>query len=173
MPRLFTAISLPPAIYTALAGLQPAPASSLRLVAPEQMHVTLHFIGEAEIERIASLLRAIAMPACEVMVSGVGQFSQGAVLWAGVQANAALLELHTAIGTALAAGGIAIETRPYRPHITLARCKPQFPRDIIGSFIECNAALQLPPVTVTQFALYSSHSSVNGPVYRVEKWFPA
>ncbi|HEX5538611.1 MAG TPA: RNA 2',3'-cyclic phosphodiesterase, partial [Methylophilaceae bacterium] len=123
--------------------------------------------------RIADILRLVEMQPQELAVAGVGQFSQGAVLWADVQRDSALLKLHKDIGRALVNAGIATEARPYQPHITLARCKPQVPRNIIDGFLERNAALQLAPVAVRQFALYSSNASAHGPIYRVEKWFPA
>ena len=173
MPRLFTAIALPPAVTQALADLQPSPAPGVRPVVPAQMHVTLHFIGEAEIECVAALLQKVAVPPCAVLVSGVGQFGRGSVLWAGVDAQPALLQLHAVIGQALAAGGIAVEARPYRPHITLARCKPHASANLVPNFLDSHAALRLPSVTATRFALYSSTPSVSGPRYRVERWFPS
>lgn len=176
MPRLFTAIALPQPLVQSLAALQPEPAPGLWLVAAEQMHLTLHFIGEAEVAHIAQALAAVEPQPFSLELAGVGQFSQGAVLWAGVQANAALLDLHAAIGRALAQAGIALETRPYRPHVTLARCrtaKPALPRHMLDSFLARGAAVRLPVMAVTRFALYSSHASAQGPVYRVQKWFPA
>ena len=173
MPRLFTAIPLPPVVTQALADLQPLPASGVRPVAPAQMHVTLHFIGEAEIEETAELLQVVPMQRFELAVSGVGQFGPGEVLWAGVQPHALLRQLHADIGQALVAGGIAVEKRPYRPHITLARCKPHAPPDLVPDFLDRHVALRLPPVTATRFALYSSTPSASGPLYRVERWFPA
>lgn len=176
MARLFTAIALPHTLTQALVALQPEPAAGLRLVAPEQMHLTLHFIGEADVAHIAGALAAVELQPFQLTLAGVGQFSQGAVLWAGVQRNAALLDLHDAIGHALMQAGIALEARPYRPHVTLGRCKtakPALPHHRLDSFLARGAAMQLPAMAVTRFALYSSHASANGPIYRVEKWFPA
>ena len=173
MPRLFTALPLPPEASASLAAARPAPAKGVRLVAPDQMHVTLHFIGEAQIDHVSGLLQGIEMPACELALGGVGQFGRGSVLWAGVQPHQALLQLHADIGTALAAGGIAIESRSYRPHVTLARCKPDVPQAYVADFLERHAGLQLPPLRATRFALYSSTPSTNGPLYRIERWFPS
>jgi 2'-5' RNA ligase len=173
MPRLFTAIALPDAVTAALAALQPAPATGVRLVAPAQMHVTLHFIGEAEIAHVAGLLQQVAMQPCELTLSGVGEFGKGTVLWAGVRSESGLWQLHAAIGRALTAGGIAVESRPWHPHVTLARCKPHVPRQLVTAFLERHAAFHLPPLTADRFALYSSTSTPHGPLYRVERWFPA
>lgn len=52
MPRLFVAVSLPAATTAELALRQPPPMAGIRLVELGQMHLTLHFIGEADIERM-------------------------------------------------------------------------------------------------------------------------
>jgi 2'-5' RNA ligase len=173
MPRLFIALELPRPVSSALTELLPRPAHGVRRIPAEQMHVTLHFIGQAEIEFIAQLLEQVRMQPFELLVAGVGQFSRAAVLWAGVKADAALMSLHGEIGKALQAGGVAIETRPYRPHITLARCKPQLPPEMVRDFLAQSGKLVLPAIPVSSFALYSSTPSAAGPVYRVERRFPA
>ena len=173
MPRLFTAFPLPPEICSALAASRPAPASGVRLVASDQMHVTLHFIGEAEIGHVAELLQEVLMTPCELTLAGVGQFGRGSVLWAAVQPHPALSQLHAAIGAALTAGDIAVESRPYRPHVTLARCKPYVPHAYLADFLQRHARLQLPPLLATRFALYSSTPTASGPLYRIERWFPS
>ena len=172
MPRLFIALALPPEVTVPLAALLPASMRGMRRVPPEQMHLTLHFIGEAEIEHIATLIKPVHMQPFSVLINGVGQFSRGTVLWAGVAPEPALLELHAGISQALVQGEIAVETRPYRPHITLARCKPYAPRRVMHDFLEHNAGLELPQVKVSEFALYSSPPSTHGPIYRVERGFP-
>ena len=47
MARLFVALDLPHAVTTKLVAHQPRPCSGIRLIPPSQMHLTLHFIGEA------------------------------------------------------------------------------------------------------------------------------
>lgn len=173
MPRLFIALELPRPVSTALARALPRPVPSVRRVPAEQMHVTLHFIGQAEIEFIAHLLEQIRMQPFELLIAGGGQFSGAAVLWAGVKAGAPLMKLHEEIGKALQAGGVMVETRPYRPHITLARCKSPAPPEMVRDFLAQSGKLVLPAVPVSKFALYSSTPSAAGPVYRVERRFPA
>jgi 2'-5' RNA ligase len=173
MPRLFIALELPRPVSSALARLLPRPVHGVKRILAEQMHVTVHFIGQAEIEFIAHLLEQVRMQPFELLVAGGGQFSRAAVLWAGVKAGTPLISLHEEIGKALQASGVVIETRPYRPHITLARCKSQLPPEMMRDFLAQSGKLVLPPIPVSSFALYSSAPSAAGPVYRVERRFPA
>ncbi|MEO8418842.1 MAG: RNA 2',3'-cyclic phosphodiesterase [Methylophilaceae bacterium] len=175
MPRLFVAVDLPAAVAAKLAGNQPPPMAGMRRVEPGQMHLTLHYIGEANIERIAAALRAVAVPAFSLTLEGVGRFhstGKAVTLWAGVSDNAELLGLHAAIAAALAVEGYRPEARHYSPHITLARCKSVVPAGVVAEFLARHAAFALPGVPVTAFGLYSSTLGGDAPVYRRERSFP-
>src|SRR5438067_4119547 len=104
MPRLFVAI----AVTQALAAIQPAPTAGVRLVARDQMHLTLHYLGEADRDRMANALREVAVPTFALTLEGIGQFGStgGAVtLWVGVRESPELLKLHAAVATALGSEG--------------------------------------------------------------------
>src|SRR5207247_3402936 len=88
MPKLFVAIDLPAAATQALAAIQPTPTAGVRLVARDQMHLTLHYLGEADRDRTANALQQVAVPPFALSLEGIGQFAStgGAVtLWAGVR----------------------------------------------------------------------------------------
>src|SRR5258708_415677 len=100
MPRLFVAIDLPAVVTAQLVAIQPPPTPGVRLVEAGQMHVTLNYIGDADIERTAVRLASLAATTFSLKVEGAGQFPSlgGAVtLWAGVRKNPELLNLHVAI----------------------------------------------------------------------------
>jgi 2'-5' RNA ligase len=102
------------------------------LVPPEQLHLTLHFLGNLPAGRLPELEQGLDLR-CEPFVLDFGR-SQ---LWphgiavlepAGADAAAAredlprpLLQLHKALRLALKGLAVPTETRAYRPHITLAR----------------------------------------------------
>lgn len=175
MPRLFVAVDLPAAVAAKLARNQPPPMAGIRRVEPSQMHLTLHYIGEANIEPMAAALREVAVPAFSLALEGVGQFhsaGKAVTLWAGVRYSAELLELHAAIAAALAVAGYRPEARRYSPHITLARCKPLVPAGVVAEFLVRHAAFALPGVPVAAFGLYSSTLVGDAPVYRRERAFP-
>src|SRR5690606_14443853 len=65
--------------------------------------------------------------------------------------------------------GIACETRKYTPHVTLARISNgRAAAPGVASFLNAFGALRTPEFPVHSFALYSSHLTDDGPLYRVE-----
>jgi 2'-5' RNA ligase len=87
---------------------------------PENLHLTLAFIGESE--RAGELRRAIDRCACppfELAISGGGRF--GSLYWVGVEKNPALSALAERLRAELRAEGFALEERAFKPHITIAR----------------------------------------------------
>jgi len=175
MPKLFVAIGLPAAATEALDRIQPRPSAGVRLAEQSQMHLTLHYLGEADVERIAVALEVLAFQAFSLTLEGVGQFPSagGAVtLWAGVRENAELLGLRTAVAAALAEWGFRPEARRYTPHITLARCERGAATDLAAEFLARQAAFRIAEVPVAGFGLFSSTLVGEVPVYRCERQFP-
>jgi 2'-5' RNA ligase len=175
MARLFVAVDLPSVAKTALVAIQPANASGVRLVALSQVHITLHFIGAAEVDRMANALAGLASPAFTLSIEGVGQFrsaSGNVTLWAGISDSPGLLRLHADVGAALEVAGFQPETRPYTPHITLARCKLDAADSVADDFLSRHADFALASVPISAFGLYSSEFVGGAPVYRCEKAFP-
>lgn len=172
MPRLFVAIDLPTSIIAALAAIQPAMVPGLRLVAPSRMHLTLHFLGNVDIERMSTALRQVDAPAVPLWIQGVGRFpGRTTTLWAGVQQTAELAELHERLASALSRAGFRPEARPYHPHITLARGESHVPGSLMQQFLERHADLALPGFVAPSFHLYSSDLSGEAPLYRREASF--
>lgn len=89
------------------------------------LHMTLHFVGEVTRDRTAGLVdlgSRLASPLFELTLDRVGFWPGPGVLWAGPsQTPGALLGLHRMLADGLQSLGFATETRPYRPHVTLAR----------------------------------------------------
>ena len=174
MSRFFVALGLPAAAIAELVALQPSPTSGLRLAGYGQMHLTLHYIGDADAERTATALGRVAVSAFPLALRGVGQFlsTEGAVtLWAGVHGSAELLGLHAAIAGELAGEGFRPESRPYTPHVTLARCEPGVPEGVVAEFLARHEGFSMSGVSVAGFGLYSSTFAAGAPVYRRERSF--
>lgn len=131
--RLFVALDLPDRLREGLAawGSGALVDPALRVVAPESLHVTLAFLGsraEEEIEEIAAAVRESAGPApwLELLESvqrpprGRARLYALPVLSAGAEAIQAVLQQE------LVAGGFyKPEKRPFWPHITVARVRPE------------------------------------------------
>jgi RNA 2',3'-cyclic 3'-phosphodiesterase len=174
MAKLFVAVDLPAAVAAELALIQPPQMSGVRLVSPDQMHLTLHYLGKGSVKRMASALQSVTVPAFSLVIEGVGQFSStdgGVTLWAGIAESRELLRLHAAVAVALAGEGFQPEARPYTPHVTLARCAPGVPANVVDEFRPRNERLSLPEFLIKEFGLYSSTFIGEVPVYRRERSF--
>ena len=122
--RLFIAIRFSPAVGRRLCEAMESlgrQALSAGLTRPENLHLTLAFIGEADdIGPICRVMDASAPPGpIRITVGGAGRF--GDLWWAGLQDCPALTSLALRLQEGLREAGYAIEKRPFRPHITLAR----------------------------------------------------
>jgi RNA 2',3'-cyclic 3'-phosphodiesterase len=111
-------------------------ARDVRWVLPEQIHLTLQFLGNAPEERLADVQRAVAEAAAlarplSLLVRGAGGFPNARrprVLWAGVEGEVeALGGLARDLGARLARLGFPPEERPFSPHLTLGRARDGAP----------------------------------------------
>ncbi len=134
--RLFVAVRPDAAAVTSLSeALRQLPADvPVRWGRPEQWHLTLCFLGEVEPRVVPELeerlIRAAGRAApLTPRLQGAGAFPsprRARVLWAGVQGDReALIRLAATTTAAAARTGIAVERRPYRPHLTLGRVREQ------------------------------------------------
>jgi 2'-5' RNA ligase len=173
MLRLFAAIAVPWDIAQGLKSHQQGlPGASWRT--DEQLHITLKFCGEVREDVADDLdaeLAAIAPPAFDLELTGVGHFGEGQdihAIWAGVAESEPLRALAKRCEAAARRAGLAAETRVYHPHVTLAYLKRPDPGRVIAWEQEHNL-LHSPPFRVMRFGLYSSHRTRDGSAYRLER----
>jgi RNA 2',3'-cyclic 3'-phosphodiesterase len=169
MSRLFVALELPDTLRAQLVHMQPQTSPGLRCVAPANLHLTLHFIGEAAVEPTIAALDTVTFDALRMTAAGVGRFTTrgGAILWVGFEPCPALVPLHADIARALGAIGFVPEARPYAPHVTIARCDGRVPRDALKTFETHHAAFRGEAFDVDEFVLMESTLGPTGPTYRV------
>ena len=173
MTKLFVAIGIPHSVTQKLMQLQPAAAPKVRLVQREQMHITLRYIGDDDIERINTALERIVTTEFLLQIQSTGYFqsSRGpTILWAGVKENALLTTLHNDTTSVLTQIGIKPEARSYMPHVTLARCGKSVASGVVASFMKNNVSL--PVIPVKTFSLYSSRTEHGVLVYTPERMYP-
>lgn len=136
--RLFLAVSPDAAARVRIddlhAGVERAAgdaAPALRWVAAAVAHLTVHFLGEVDPGRVpalvASLESAVPFPAFDLTL-GPPEVSPRSgpprVVWMPVTTGAErLAEIHRTLGERIAREGIAMERRPFTPHLTIARVR--------------------------------------------------
>lgn len=131
--RLFVALSIPSEVRENIASLIPVlrrADSKPRWVNPENLHVTLKFIGEVAQESVPVICDALqtvrALQPLTLAFRGVGFFPNARcpnVAWVGIEAPPDLSNLAAAVNGVLAPLGIEPETKPFVPHLTIARFK--------------------------------------------------
>lgn len=95
-----------------------------RLTRRENLHLTLVFLGELrEAGKVREAMEEIRTSPFPLEIRGLGRFQRdgGDLYWAGIEPSLPLQNLYLELKNALASKGIAVEDRPYRPHLTLAR----------------------------------------------------
>ncbi len=138
-----------------------------RRVANSNLHLTLHFVGNtsiAEMECLDRQAREFDADPFELTLDSSGFFKKPKVLWIGCQAAPqALFDLQGNLGEQISQCAYTPETRPYSPHMTVAR-------KIIGA----PGSIPFGPVLwrVNRFVLVESTSGPGGVRYEVVESYP-
>jgi 2'-5' RNA ligase len=145
----------------------------LRWSAPESWHITLQFLGNTpEYECIVARLRELRSPSLPVQLEGLGFFERAGVFFAGVRLTPELSALQQPVTAATGLCGFVPETRPYHPHITLARSKSKG----VKALRELNGRIHREPrfsgFVAEEFVLYESVPAAKGSHYEVRERFP-
>ncbi|MEE9163569.1 MAG: RNA 2',3'-cyclic phosphodiesterase [Thermoplasmata archaeon] len=117
-------------IVRLLDALRHTPAR-VRVVSPENLHITLKFLGETDDGLVPSIRDALAAAAAgeapfSLALRGSGAFPNPArprVLWIGTEGGDTLVRIAKRLERALQELGFARERRPFTPHLTVGRVK--------------------------------------------------
>ncbi|HLF59990.1 MAG TPA: RNA 2',3'-cyclic phosphodiesterase [Acidimicrobiia bacterium] len=131
--RVFTGVPLPPEVRLALDHTLRQHELPGTVAPPENWHLTLRFLGtvdEVTYQRfVAGLDDSDLGKRFRVTLGGLGGFpnpKRATVLWVGLaQGLERLGELASIVDEAAQAVGLPPEERPFRPHLTLSRIRPQ------------------------------------------------
>jgi 2'-5' RNA ligase len=125
--RAFVAVRLPAVVLDAVAErVADLTIPGGRVTTRDQWHLTLQFLGNhADLDAVIGAFDGFGGPGGRVRLGGAGAFPsarRGRVLWLGlVEGSGVVTRLANGVGQCLAPLGYEGETRPFRPHLTLAR----------------------------------------------------
>ena len=178
--RLFVAVDLDDELRHAAARAARAVRSSLERremygvswVAPENLHVTLRFLGEVSDDLARRVEQSFAEPFAvepfDLELSGAGTFppvGAARVIWLGIaRGGEPLARLHGEIETRLQQFAFESEDRPYRAHLTIARFRSPAPlrvREVVSAAVTGTIGR----CVVGDVALYRSQLSPKGAIY--------
>jgi 2'-5' RNA ligase len=155
---LFVAVTPPDGVLDLIEAL-PRPAEpGVRWTARPQWHVTLRFLGEAEVAAARTALAALEAPGVTAEVGpAVSRLGRSVVcLPVG-----GLDELAAAVRAETAAVGEPVDPRPFAGHITLARLRHRAACGVTGTPFSARFGVE-------EVELVRSTLTADGPVYEVE-----
>jgi len=133
--RAFIAAPVPGEILKRIRDLQqelnPAGGGGVRWVRPEAIHLTFHFLGDIDSGKVSELDAVMGeaagkIPPFRIRVRGLGAFphlKRPRVFWVGLDAGEEIHTLHHQLGQGLKRLRYRVESRAFRPHLTLARVR--------------------------------------------------
>ena len=180
MLRAFIAVDIPTEILQKIqketTDLRRGINSLVRWVPPQNMHLTLRFLGDVSASNLEFLIQMLRNEAehvhsFDIHLAGLGAFpnlKQPRVLYIGIQAPAALDALQRGIEGAVRRLGYEGEERPFSAHLTLGRVKQnitateqqQIRRTVEGTQVDLPGAAR-----IDSLHLYKSELNPGGSVY--------
>lgn len=179
--RLFVALNLPDGVRGSLIEAT-SPLRDARFpvkwVRPENVHLSLKFLGEVADTREPEIVRAMTQAvqgarSIPLHIEGFGvfpDFRRPRVIWAGVDPEPALELLQHAVEQAFAPLGFPGDGRPFRPHLTLGRASREAkPGDFRGLEAALGGIAFDRAAVVGEVDLMQSTPQGGGSVYRVKQ----
>lgn len=179
--RSFIAVELPEEVKKGLRRIQTELSLSrysfVKCVSPEGIHLTLKFLGNVAEPKIADIVRVMEQTSqgvrpFELQITEIGAFpnlKRPRVVWVGIRGELdKLIGWQKRLDDGLVPLGFEKETRPFTPHLTLARlrenCSPadrlQFGDMVAGTQVEVDYKF-----TVSSLNLMRSQLLPTGAVY--------
>lgn len=179
--RAFIAVDLPQTIQEAIEKQtsrlrQAMGEASIRWIPPQNIHLTLKFLGNISASHMDFLKQLLHQTAdshtpFDLQIGGIGSFPNSKlprVLWAGIHAPADLASLQKNIEAGAARLGYEKEARPFSPHLTLGRVRQGInPRDLqkISAALNGIQIGNIGSAHVDAVHLYKSELRPEGSVY--------
>ena len=176
--RLFVAIELDDRARAAIAEHQQHVQKVVGVgrdrtwISPARMHLTLAFLGDVKEPHSSEVVRATASPLdvapFTLALGGVGAFPpRGAprVIWIGTTTGSAeAIAVQRIVAERLRGVGVAVESRRFHPHVTLARWRGARPADR-ARIAAIDDEAEVARVHVDHVTLFESRLSPRGPTY--------
>jgi len=148
---------------------------NFRWVRPENMHITLKFLGNCEDKKINMLKNMLEKylsghGGFETQIAGLGAFpsmSSAKIIWAGIGKGAAeCIQLQKKIESIASSAGVKSEKCIFSPHITIGRIPLAEDTQMLSETIIKKADFTIRSrIRITSIALFSSELKKSGPIY--------
>jgi len=174
--RCFIAVECPQEVKEKFAGIQKVirEFGEMSIVKPENMHLTLKFLGEVDDKqagKVSNALESVQYMRYDATIRGLGVFPKPdyvRVVWAGVEDEGRTKELASIVDSIMKPLGFPAE-KDFQPHLTLARVKFLKDKSKLAEVIERRSNEVFGSYTVDKLLLMKSVLSPKGPEYSVVK----
>lgn len=175
--RTFIAVELPEKIISSISRVQENVRSygfKIRWVRPENIHITLKFLGnvkKADIEKVGEAIfeSVKEYSAITLRAKGIGTFpgiKRPRVIWVGISGQLDLLVgLHKTLDEKLEAIGFPRENRSFKGHLTLGRVKAKIDPKRFGDALDELAGFESESFVADRIILFKSELKPTGAVY--------
>ena len=144
----------------------------IKLVEPENIHLTMKFLGDVSEEHIEDVKKGITEISFKPFImslENVGVFpnlKRPRTIWAGInQGVDSLTSIHKTIDSRLSELGFQKDNRKFNPHVTIGRVRSL---QNIDAFVRClmnNANISFGEILVDRIFLMKSILTNRGPIY--------
>ena len=168
MARCFLAIDLPEHLQAQITRIQPPKARGVNPTAADQLHLTLHFLGEVDPGDVMLTISSLQATRFTLRLTEPGYFKTrdgGKIFWLGLEESPELLQLHQRLGSALREQGFRLEKRKFHPHITVVRLKSFAAGSLLHDFQQRTSDTLPMEFSVTEIILYASQLTSEGPLH--------
>ena len=151
--------------------------ANIKLVEPENIHITLKFLGDTDenlIEEINTIIEESVKKTkpFEIQLKNTGVFPNQnyiKVIWIGIHNSEKIAEISQQIDEQLFDLGFEQEKRPFSPHLTIARVKSAENKDQLLNIINKYQDLTFQEIKVESIKLKKSQLTPKGPIYTTLK----
>ena len=147
--------------------------ANVKLVEPENVHITLKFLGDTEEEQIDEIEKIIKDAVKEtnsfhIQLKGAGVFPNQnyiKVIWIGIEHGEEIAIISHKIDEQLSRVGFEKEKRGFSPHLTIARVKSAKNKEKLLQIIEKYKDVEFGDIKVDSIKLKKSDLTQKGPIY--------
>lgn len=151
--------------------------ADLKLVEPENVHITLKFLGDTEETLVDEIERIITNAVKEtksfkIQLKGTGVFPNQnyiKVVWVGIEHGDPIAAIAQEIDEKLSELGFKREEKKFSPHLTIARVKTSRNKDKLLKILEKYRDIEFTDMKVDSIKLKKSDLTPNGPIYTTLK----
>ena len=175
--RTFIAVEMPENIISGIRDLQrnlKAFGVDIRWIRPENIHLTLKFLGDVQADDMDSISGVISGTAeggspISLQAKGIGVFpgvKRPRVLWVGLTGQLELLsKLQKTLDVNLKGIGFPPEKRPFKGHLTIGRIKTKMNSKIFVDALMAFRSFETETFVADRIVLFKSELKPNGAVY--------